>query len=157
MRSRRRSYRRNPSIMGFSLPPLQSVIYAGIGFAGVPAAEAMLGRFVPVSLTSTTLGKYAVRIGTVIGLAYVAKMLMGKEKAKMIGIGGGAYVLLSAVREFAPGMIPGLSAYTRPALGAYTPARRSLGAPAWGAVNSGVAAAPMGGANIVAARFRRFQ
>jgi hypothetical protein len=125
--NRRRRYARNPRrILGFSLPPLQSVLYAGVGFVAVPVTEGFLNQFLPVSITSTTLGKYAVRIGSVIGLTWLGKAVLGKSAAQMIGIGGGAYVLVSAVREFAPGMIPGLSAYTyaAPALSgmrAYTP------------------------------------
>ena len=106
----RRRYRRNPGgkILGLSLPPLQSVLYAGVGFVAVPITEGFLNQFLPLSITSTTLGKYAVRIGSVIGLTWLSKMVLGKNAATMVGIGGGAYVLVSAVKEFAPGMIPGL-------------------------------------------------
>lgn len=154
MRRHRRA-RRNPSLFGFSLPPLQSVLYAGVGFVGVPMAEGVLSGFLPVSITSNTIGRYAIRIGAVIGLSTLARMVIGRDAAKMVGIGGGAYVLTTAVREFAPGMIPGMSAYT-PALRAYTPMRRSLGAPAFGATNTPYAASG-GASNVVAARFRRFQ
>jgi len=155
-RHRRSGYRRNPSIMGFSLPPLQSVLYAGAGFAGVPLVEGFLTPMLPASVTTTTLGKYGVRIGAVIGLSYLTKMVLGNEAAKMVGIGGGAYVAISAVREFAPGVIPGLSAYGPASLGAYTQQRRTLGAPNFGAQNTATFA-PRGAQNIVAARFRRFQ
>jgi hypothetical protein len=130
----RRRYRRNPGgrkVFGLSLPPLQSVLYAGVGFVAVPVTEGFLNQFLPLSITSTTLGKYAIRIGSVIGLTWLGKMILGKQAALMVGIGGGAYVLVTAVKEFAPGMIPGLSAYTP--LGAYTPSSgrnyRTLGAP----------------------------
>src|SRR6185295_19441526 len=33
---RRHHYRRNPAILGITLPPIQAVIYAGVGFVGVP-------------------------------------------------------------------------------------------------------------------------
>lgn len=131
----RRRYRRNPGgrkVFGLSLPPLQSVLYAGVGFVAVPVTEGFLNQFLPLSITSTTLGKYAIRIGSVIGLTWLSKMVLGKQAALMVGIGGGAYVLVTAVKEFAPGMIPGLSAYAQPALGAYTPSSgrnyRTLGA-----------------------------
>jgi hypothetical protein len=139
IQNRRRHYRRNPGgrkIMGFSLPPLQSVLYAGVGFVAVPVTEGFLNQWLPLSITSTTLGKYAVRIGSVIGLTWLGKLILGKNAATMIGIGGGAYVLVTAVKEFAPGIIPGLSAYASagPAmLGAYTPSRgrnfSTMGAP----------------------------
>lgn len=120
-----RRHRRNPAqgtkILGFRLPPLKQVMYAGVGFVGVPVTESFINGFLPLSITSSVLGKYAVRIGSVIGLTWLSKNFLGSQAATLIGIGGGAYVLVSAVREFAPGVIPGLNAYT-PAgrLAAYT-------------------------------------
>jgi hypothetical protein len=161
-RRKRHSYRRNSAVLGIALPPMQSVIYAGVGFVAPPMLEGFLSRMLPVSLTANKLGKYAIRIASVLGVSYLTKMIIGSSEAKMVAIGGGAYVLTSAVSEFAPGMIPGLSSYSRPtsALSAYTPSSgrtfNQLGAPNWGARNT-TASAPGGGANIVAARFRRFQ
>jgi hypothetical protein len=159
---RRKHYRRNPGILGISLPPLQSVLYAGVGFVGVPLAEGFLTRFLPVSLTGSTVGKYATRIAAMLGLSYLTKIVLGSSESKMVAIGGGAYVLTSAVTEFAPGLIPAtnLSAYRPATLGAYATSTRrqlgSMGAPDWGAKNT-VRSAPMGAANIVSSRFRRFQ
>jgi hypothetical protein len=161
-RRRRGGYRRNPALLGIALPPLQSVLYVGAGFVGVPMLEGFLSRFLPISLTGSTIGKYATRIGAVLGLSFLAKMVVGASEAKMVAIGGGAYVLTTAVSEFAPGLIPAtgsapLSAYRRASLGAYKNANvRQLGAPAWGAQNTARSAGG-GGANIVATRFRRFQ
>jgi hypothetical protein len=147
--------------LGIALPPLQSVIYAGVGFVAPPMVEGFLSRMLPVSLTTTTLGKYAVRIASVLGVSYLTKMIIGSSEAKMVAIGGGAYVLTSAISEFAPGMIPGMSSYSRPTRTLQSYAASSgrtfnqLGAPNWGARNT-TASAPGGAANIVAMRFRRF-
>ena len=148
---RRRHYRRNPAVLGIGgLPPLQSVIYAGVGFAGVPLVEGFLSPMLPVSITTSTIGKYAVKIGSVIGLSALARMIVGREAARMVGIGGGAYVLVSAVREFAPGMIPGM--------GAYTQINRGMGAYKLNAYTPGAPNLPLQaqGDNVIAARFRRF-
>lgn len=156
---RRRGYRRNSAILGISLPPIQAVIYAGVGFVGVPIVEGFLSRMLPVSLVGSTIGRYATRIGAVLGLSYIAKMVLGASESKMVAIGGGAYVLTTAVSEFAPGLIPasGMAAYRPATLGAYAQStRRSLGAPAFGAQNTARSASG-GAANIVATRFRRFQ
>lgn len=158
-RKRHTGYRRNPAILGITLPPLQSVIYAGVGFVGVPIMEGFLMKMLPVSLTGSTIGKYATRIASVLGLSFLTKMIIGASEAKMVAIGGGAYVLTGALSEFAPGLIPAtsLSAYRQSTLGAYRSATsRQLGAPAWGAQNT-VLSAGAGGSNIVASRFRRFQ
>lgn len=158
-RRKRGGFRRNPGLLGISLPPLQSVLYVGVGFVGVPMVEGFLSRFLPISLTGSTIGKYATRIASVLGLSFLTKMVLGAGEAKMVAIGGGAYVLTSAVTEFAPGLMPATSmgAYRRATLGAYkAPTVRQLGAPAWGAQNTARFAGG-GGANIVAQRFRRFQ
>lgn len=161
-RRRRSGYRRNPALLGISLPPMQSVIYAGVGFVGVPMMEGFLMRFLPVSLTASPIGKYAARIGSVLGLAYLTKMVIGAQESKMVAIGGGAYVLTSAITEFAPGLIPagGMNAYRPASLSAYAGSTgrtfNQLGALDFGAQNT-VRSAPFGGSRIIAQRFRRFQ
>ncbi len=154
-RARRRGYRRNPAIMGFTLPPLQSVAYAAAGFVGTPMLEGFLSRFIPVEVTANTLGKYAVRIGSVLGLTYLAKTVLGRSQAQMVGIGGGAYVLVSAIREFAPTMIPGMSAYVTggPSLSGYVNTRglSGMGASPFG--NGGAGIRPK---SYHPARFSRF-
>ena len=141
---------------------MQSVIYAGVGFVGVPMMEGFLMRFLPLSITTSAIGKYAARIGAVLGLSYLTKMVIGAQESKMVAIGGGAYVLTSAITEFAPGLIPtaGLSAYRPATLGAYAGSTgrtfNQLGAPDFGAQNT-PRSAPFGAARVVATRFRRFQ
>ncbi len=160
MRYRRRRARRNPAILGLSLPPLQPVLYAGIGFIGTPWLEGVLSAYMPASITTSTVGKYAVRIGSVVGLSMIAKMVLGKTAATYVGVGGGAYVLVTAIKEFSGFNPMGLAAYRSPGMGAYRSlgAYRApgLGAPAFGAMNT-PASASSGAANVVAARFRRFQ
>lgn len=123
-RSVRHHGRRAAGAMGFlTLPPLQSVLYVGVGLAGTPLAEGFISGYLPASITGSTIGKYAVRIGTVLGLSFLVKSLMGREQAKLVAVGGGVYVAMSALRQFAPGMIPGVSGYVGggPMLNAYTP------------------------------------
>jgi len=153
---RRRSYRRNPSVMGIGLgglPPLQAVAFTGVGFVGTPMAEGFLNTFLPVSLTGNTIGKYAVRIGSVLGLSMLAKAVLGRSASRYVALGGGLYVAVTAVKEFAPGLIPGMSAYVVPnSMGAYVSSSgRNF-------TQLGAAPAPRYGApgNVVQARFRRF-
>jgi hypothetical protein len=146
----------------FSLPPLQSVLYGGVGFAGTPFLEGFLVPYLPTAITSNTVGKYATRIAVVLGLTFLAKSLLGREPAKMVGVGGGMYVAVSAVREFAPDVArriglagytayPGLNAYTSAGpvvqLAAYTNNKRTLGG----------GGSFVGSTQVVASRFRRFQ
>jgi len=141
------------------------VLYVGSGLVFTPVLETFVNGFLPLSITSTTLGKYAVRIGTLLGITALAKALLGGDRAKLIAIGGGAYVLVSAIKEFAPGIIPGLSAYVPPpGMAAYVmggPTRQlrgmgfppSQGAAFGGSVGGQVASTRT---NVVAARFRRW-
>lgn len=117
---RRRHYRRNPSLMGFGLPPLNKVLFAGVGFIAPPIVEGFLTGFLPASLTENKFGKIAVRILSVIGLTFAVRRFVGREEGNMVAIGGGVFVAASIVNEFAPGVIPW------PQLGMYTPARGGL-------------------------------
>lgn len=160
--ARRRHYRRNPAILGVELPQMATVLYAGAGFIVPPMLEGILMRYVPTDFATSTVGKYTVRIASVLGLTFLAKQLLGSQEAKYVAIGGGAYVLTTAIGEFAPTLLhPQLSAYTSATrgLGAFTAStRKQLGAPPFGAMRTpGVIAAPQGGMNVIPSRFRRFQ
>jgi hypothetical protein len=159
MNARRHRRRRNPvgerttRLLGINLPPIQAVLWTGLGFIAPQPIEAWLNtNIVPASLSTNMLGKYAVKIASVLGLSWIVKQVMGPSEARAVGIGGGAYVLISAVREFAPGMLPGVSAYVPyagPGLSAYVPGTRQLaagGVPVFGAASS----------NVVSNRFKRF-
>lgn len=160
---RSRRYSRNPRLFGFQLPSISDAIYGAGGFVGVPLLEGVASSFLPVSITQSPIGKWAVRVGAVIAETMVAKMVLGKRAASVVAIGGGSYVLVSAIKEYAPTMIPGLQAYTpggrRGGLSAYAQGGQvaaQLAAPAFGAIRTN-AFAGRGAQNIVAARFRRFQ
>lgn len=111
------------------------------------------------SITSNTLGRYAVKIGAAIGLSAITRMVLGSSEARLVAVGGGVYVLTSAAAEFMPTTF-GLKAYRPATLNAYAGSTgrtfNGLAAPEWGARNT-VRSAPMGAANIVGQRFRRFQ
>jgi hypothetical protein len=174
-RRHRRHGRRNAlRVFGFSLPPLQSVAFGALGYVGTPMVEGFLSSVLPVSITGTTIGKYATRIASVLGLTWITKMTLGGGRAMMVSIGGGMYVATTAIKEFASGMLPAQAAaalpsvayYAPPTLRAYVTPTSSpfhavhqmsgLGAPNYGAMNT-VRTAPFGGARIVGQRFRRFQ
>lgn len=178
-RGHKRHYSSNPKIFGFQLPNITDAIYGAVGFVGTLIAEGFVTPMLPASITMTTLGKYGVRVGLVIAETYLAKLLLGNRAAAIVAIGGGSYVLVTAVKEFAPGVIPGLGTYAQAPrsmgnfpIGGQTvqayPATRGRNFTTLGRLNGGMAAppfgaqnspfsAPRGGANIIPARFRRFQ
>jgi hypothetical protein len=114
---RRRHARRNPAFMGFSLPPLKSVLFAGVGFAGPSMVSGFLSSTFPSIMSQTTsmgvAGKYLVKIGSVLGLAWLTRRFVGSNEANMVMVGGAANVALSLANDFAPGFLPAnpLSAY----------------------------------------------
>lgn len=159
-KARRRGYRRNPALLGFQLPPLMPVVYAGAGFVAPPVVEGFLAGFLPTEFAASTLGKYATRFASVIGGTWLVQRFVGRNAAMYFGIGGGAYILTSAIREFMPGVIPGLGAYTVAGqtavpfqLGAYTRQLGQGGEP-WA---GGMTIQRSGGTGTVPMRLRRFQ
>ena len=106
-----RRRRRNPGLLsGFGMPPIKSVVFAGIGFAGPSLVSGFLNSTIPSVMQSTTnlgiAGKYLVKIGSVLGLAWLTRRFVGQNEAHMVMIGGGANVALSLVNDFAPGILP---------------------------------------------------
>ncbi len=157
-RRRRLSNPRSFSLAGFSLPPLQAVIYAGTGFVGMGAIDYYVSPYLPVGTDGTVspIYKWALRIGGVIGLTFLAKAVFGKEKAKTVAVGASVFVVMKAAKELLPAasfpFLASLSAY-RP-MSAYrqlaAPQKGFLAAPITnqGNMNQTIGATPQ--------RFRRF-
>lgn len=171
---RRRSYKRNPSIMGLQLPSLKDFLYTGIGFAAAPGVEGFVSSYLPTDITANTAGRYAVKIGTVGLTAWAVRQFIGSSEGNRVLLGGAIYVAMSAIKDFMPGVIPGLGAYTpsgpyqsgamlrRVGMGAYT-GYGNIGAytgyKQLGYAGAGVPVIPSRrstGANTVS-RFSRFQ
>lgn len=114
-RGGRRRARRNPAVLGVTLPPIQMIAWGAAGFLAPPMVENQINKFLPAEITGNTLGRYAVKIGSVIGLTWLTKAVLGVREAFPVALGGSLYVVVSAVNEFAPQLItapsPGVSAY----------------------------------------------
>lgn len=87
------------------------------GFALPAIIESYVMPYLPSILTSNAAGRWIVRVGIVSGAAMLAKKFVGPRIGNAILIGGGAYLVIQALKEFAPGLIPGMSA--QPLLGYY--------------------------------------
>lgn len=129
-RRRSHSYSRNPKIFGISLPPMEKVLFAGIGFVAPPMVEGLVAGFIPASIQSSTIGKYAVRIGVVAAIGYAIGRFLGREKGNMALIGGGIYIATTAAMEFVPSIfgahVPTIPQVQTSALSGYVPARGQL-------------------------------
>lgn len=137
----RRRARRNPAVLGVALPPINMIAWGAGGFIGVPMAEGYLARFLPAEITTSVLGRYAVKIGTVLGLTYLVKHVLGAKEAFPVALGGSLYVVTSAINEFvpqltqAPAPAPAVSAYRSGMINAYRTGMISTGI---GAYQSGM-------------------
>jgi len=101
-RARRHSMRRNPAILGVSLPPIAMLAWGAGGFLATPMLEGFASKFIPASITGNTLGRYAMKVASVLGLTWLTKTIMGQREAFPVALGGSLYVIVSAVNEFVP-------------------------------------------------------
>lgn len=134
---RRRSMRRNPGIAGMlSMPKPSHILYTAGGFVGTPLLEGYVGSVLPLDIQTSTVGKFAVRIATVLGLTWAVSKFIGRAEGFYVSLGGWSYVGLTAINTFMPTLIPGatnpifqLKAYRGGSLsgmGAYSNQTRSL-------------------------------
>lgn len=145
--SRRHSMRRNPAILGVTLPPIAMLAWGAGGFLAAPMLEGFVSKFVPAQITGNVLGRYAMKVASVLGLTWLTKTIMSNKEAFPVALGGSLYVIVSAVNEFVPQLtqlpvatssgipVPGTNAYRSgmikayrggmiaTGVGAYTPGR----------------------------------
>lgn len=158
---RKHHYRRNPAIMGLSLPPMKAVLFTGIGYIGTQSLPALLTPMLPASMVpSTPMGRYAMYGASGFLLTMGVKMLSNSNDAMYTAIGSLVFIAKQAIMDFMPGVIPGLSGYTAPTMGGYVMGNqptmkslsgmRGLGMPMTSFPGS------VGASNPIPARFNRF-
>lgn len=118
--NRRHRRRHNPSFMGVSFD-LKSIMYVGGGFLATPMVEGFANKFIPAEIKANTLGRYAVKVASVIALTILTRTLLGGDKARLVAIGGGSYVFVSAINEFVPQITTMGSYHRSTTMGAYRP------------------------------------
>ncbi len=136
---RHKRARRNPAFLGVALPPIGMIAWGAGGFIGVPMAESYINRFLPAEVTSSVLGRYAVKIGMVFGLTYLVKHVLSAKEAFPVALGGSLYVVTSAINEFVPQLTqapaPTVSAYRTGMINAYN---KGVGAYRTGMIATGI-------------------
>ena len=121
MNPRRRHYRRrarrNPPmyergrILGFSMKELA---YTGVGFIAPPAIEGFVNGFLPATLTSNNIGRYAIKIGAVAAVSFAGMKFIGREAGKYLAIGGATYILANIIVDYMPTLFKGFTGYMNP-------------------------------------------
>jgi hypothetical protein len=72
------------------------------GFLATPMLEGFVSKFVPAQITGNVLGRYAMKVASVLGLTWLTKTIMSNKEAFPVALGGSLYVIVSAVNEFVP-------------------------------------------------------
>lgn len=115
-RHRRRRARRNPpsfrglNLLGFTFPSIQTIAWTGAGFLAPSFAEGMARRYLPTELYSTALGRYIVKIGSVLGISWLAGQFAGSEARNKVMLGGSVYIVANLVADYVPQLTAGTSA-----------------------------------------------
>lgn len=125
-RKHRKHYRRNPggrSFLGFTLPPMDEVLFATAGLIGPNLVAGKILSFLPASWQTGSDGKpnqitmWATKVLSVVLPAWAIRRFIGTRASNSFLIGGLAGLSLDAIKTFAPGIIPGIGA--QPLLGSY--------------------------------------
>lgn len=138
LRNRRHHYRRarrNPALLGFTLPPVMDIAAIGVGLVGTPIlANYVFNTFVAGTSMGTSKWAYiATEAASAVGLGYVTKRFINVRAGNLIFLAGAARVALDLVTMVAPTLIPSTAMPTglsgQPFLGMYErmPVRRALG------------------------------
>jgi len=117
---RRNKYLSNPKVLGFELPNLRESIAAGAGFLLPPVLESYAAPYLPAMLTTNMAGRWALRVASVAGIGAALGRFVGRREGKLALIGGGVWLVSTAVQEFFPGMLPAPAMSGQPLLGAYS-------------------------------------
>jgi hypothetical protein len=129
---RRRHYRSNPRrVFGFELPPIEAVLFTGIGLIAPNQIALKIMSYLPDSVTKKADGTtsqpvaWGVKIATALLLPLAVRKFVSQKAGNYMLIGSGAGLVLDAVKTFMPGVIPGigyqtmLGEYQTPGLNAY--------------------------------------
>lgn len=102
---RRNAYLRNPRLLGFELPNLRDSIAAAAGFLFPPVIENLLAPYLPSILTTNLAGRWATRIGAVAAAGAGIRKFVGPREGNLALIGGGVWLVSTAVNEFMPNLL----------------------------------------------------
>lgn len=114
----RRRYRSNPSLMGlgFQLPNLMDVAAVGAGMVVPPIVASYVMGWIPDAWKTSKAAYYVVKAASVVIPSMLVRKFVSQRAGNLMLLGGAVSFALDLVKEFAPGVIPGLG--YQPLLGA---------------------------------------
>jgi len=113
----RRHYRRNPALMGFTLPPMDAVLWTGVGLVIPPIMTSMVMGYLPADWKSSKAAYYGVKVASVLVPSMLVRRFVSQRAGNLMLIGGAASFVIDLVREFAPRLLPGATIGAQPFLG----------------------------------------
>lgn len=122
-RRRHRRARHNPGgggglrVFGFSLPPVDAVLFVGAGLVVPPMVSAQIMKYLPDSLKTNTAAVWGVKAAAVIVPGFLLRKFYNPRAGNLFMVGGAASLVVDAIKTFMPGVIPGLG--YQPMLGGY--------------------------------------
>lgn len=113
--------RRNPQLLGASLPPLKSIMFVGTGLVLPPIVATQLMKFLPIEWQTSKPAFYAVKAASVFLPGMLIKKVVSREAGNLFMLGGLASFAIDALRETGLLTTLGLSGYSvsQPMLGFY--------------------------------------
>jgi hypothetical protein len=123
----RRRYRSNPSLMGFQLPGLMDVAAVGAGIVVPPIITGYVMGWLPDSMKTSKAAYWTVKAASILVPSLVVRRFVSRRAGNLMLLGGVVSFTLDLIKEFMPGVIPGLG--YQPLLGAFVqrPARLAPG------------------------------
>ena len=108
---RRHRSRRNPSLMGFTLPPTMDVLSVGTGLIVPPMlANYVFNNFVAGTSFGTSKWAYlGVEAASVAVTGMAVRRFVNVHAGNLVLLGGAARLVIDAVQTLAPSLLPGVA------------------------------------------------
>ena len=116
----RRRARRNPSLAGFTIPPLDAVLFTGAGLIVPPMVAKFIMPMLPTSMQTSKIAYYSVKAASVLVPSMLVKRFVSQRAGNLMLLGGAASFVIDLLKETGVFATLGLSgALSQPLLGYY--------------------------------------
>ena len=105
--------------MGFSLPPLDAVLFTGAGIVLPPVMTSFLMGYLPADWKTSKAAYYGVKVASVLIPSMLVRKFVSRRAGNLMLVGGAASFAIDLVREFMPNLLPAASVGAQPFLGFY--------------------------------------
>lgn len=99
-------------MLGATFPSIPDIAFTAGGFLAPPFVEGFALRFLPATFAANPMGRWAIKIGSVILIALGVRQLIGRKEGNQVAVGGAVYLAATAVADFLPQLIGGTSTGT---------------------------------------------